>query len=71
MTAPLVYRAFLAVLKLLVRSTGPASAKDVEILLLRHQLLVLRRQHPRPKLRPWDRVFMAATTLERADGRGI
>lgn len=61
MTAPLVYRAFLAVLKLLVRRTGRAATKDVEIVLLRHQLQVLRRQHPRPKLRPWDRVFMAAS----------
>jgi putative transposase len=69
MTGPLVYRAFLVVLKLLVRNPCSASVKDVEIVLLRHQLQVLRRQHPRPKLRPWDRVFMAATAQLLSPGR--
>src|SRR6266542_4391428 len=35
-------------------------AKDVELLVLRHQLLVLRRQQPRPSFRAADRAFLAA-----------
>ena len=36
------------------------AAKDLEILVLRHQLTVLRRQVPRPRLEPTDRVLLAA-----------
>jgi putative transposase len=35
-------------------------AKDLEILVLRHQLGVLRRQVPHPKLKPADRALLAA-----------
>jgi transposase InsO family protein len=69
MIGPLVYRVFLVVLKLLVRSAGPASAKDVEIVLLRHQLQILGRQHPRPKFSRWDRVLMAAAAQVLGPGR--
>ena len=34
--------------------------KDVELLVLRHQLLVLRRQQPQPTFRAADRAFAAA-----------
>ena len=44
-------------LVLLVRGDA---AKDLEILVLRHQLTVLRRQTPRPKLEPTDRALLAA-----------
>jgi putative transposase len=36
------------------------AAKDLEILVLRHQLTVLRRQISRPKLEPADRALLAA-----------
>ena len=36
------------------------AAKDLEILVLRHQLSVLRRQTPRPRLEPADRALLAA-----------
>ena len=40
---------------------GPApDAKDVEIAVLRHQLVVLRRQVARPRYRPADRMLLAS-----------
>jgi putative transposase len=38
------------------------AAKDLEILVLRHQLAVLRRQIPRPRLEPADRAMLAAVS---------
>ncbi|MEU5057434.1 MULTISPECIES: hypothetical protein [unclassified Streptomyces] len=37
-----------------------SAAKDIELLVLRHQLAVLQRQIGRPKLEPRDRVLLAA-----------
>ena len=47
------------VLVLLVRGD---TAKDLEILVLRQQLTVLRRQLPRPRLEPTDRALLAAVS---------
>ena len=44
---------------MLLRFRGDAT-KDMEILVLRHQLAVLRRQVNRPALQPADRVLLAA-----------
>jgi putative transposase len=38
------------------------AAKDLEILVLGHQLAVLRRQVQRPKLQPADRALLAAVS---------
>ena len=56
------YLAFSAVLRLLVTNRRSDFAKEVELLVLRHQLVVLGRQQRRPSLRPADRAFLAALT---------
>jgi putative transposase len=56
------YLAFSAVLRLLVSGRSSEFAKDVELLVLRHQLVILGRQQRRPSLRPADRAFLAALT---------
>jgi putative transposase len=57
--AYLTLRRSIQLLALLGR--GDAS-KDLEILVLRHQLSVLRRQVPRPRLEPADRALLAAVS---------
>jgi putative transposase len=56
------YLAFSALLRLLVSGRGSEVTKDVELLVLLHQLLVLSRQERRPSLSPADRAFFAALT---------
>src|SRR5919198_4523951 len=67
------YLAFSAVLRLLIRHRGSEFARDVELLVLRHQLVVLGRQQQRPLLRPSDRAFLAALTrvLPQSRRRGL
>ena len=52
----LVGRAFALIV---LRGRGEAS-KDVELLVLRHEVAVLRRRISRPRLAPADRVLLAA-----------
>ncbi len=60
----LLYVTVRALFGLLVRSRWGPDAKDVELLVLRHELEVLRRQVGRPKLRPADRALLAAATSQ-------
>jgi len=55
-----LYLAFRALLGALVRSRRGLGVKDVELLVLRHELEVLRRQVARPTLRAADRALLAA-----------
>jgi hypothetical protein len=60
MTASLVYLLLRQVLQMLTQLARDGGAKDVELLVLRHQVAVLRRQVHRPDLQPEDRVVLAA-----------
>jgi putative transposase len=56
----LAVRRVLSLVVLLLRRSG---SKEIEILVLRHELEILRRNQPRPCLQPADRVWLA--TLSR------
>jgi putative transposase len=62
MLSSFVYLPFVSVLKLLVGRCRPAQVKDIELIVLHHQLDVPRRQVKRPTLRSSDRAFLAATS---------
>ena len=62
MLSKLAYLTLCRSIQLLVLLARGDAAKDLEILVLRHQLAVLRRQTPRPKLEPADRALLAAVS---------
>jgi putative transposase len=55
----LAYLTLCRTVQLLALFTRGDAAKDLEILVLRHQPTVLRRQVPRPRLQPADRALLA------------
>jgi putative transposase len=56
----LLYLIFRQVLGLVLLSCRTSANKDVELLVLRHEVAVLRRTHPRPRLNWADRAVLAA-----------
>ncbi len=46
-----------------LRLSGISSDTEVEVLVLRHELAVLRRQIKRPRLRRRDKVFLSAMSV--------
>ena len=60
MALTLIYRMFTQLLSWMALCARSDTSKDVEILVLRHQLRVLQRRTPRPQLRWIDRAVIAA-----------
>jgi putative transposase len=58
----LAYLTLCRSIQLLVQLAGGDTAKDLEILVLRYQLMVLRHQTARSRLGPVDRAPLAATS---------
>jgi hypothetical protein len=58
----LAYRLLVTVLSWLALLARSSSAKDVEILALRHEVAVPRRTNPRPRTSWTDRTVLAALT---------
>jgi putative transposase len=58
----LIYQMFTKLLSWIVLRTRSDTTKDIEILVLRHQLAVLRRHAPRPRTTWTDRALIAALT---------
>ena len=60
MCVALAYRLLVTVLSWLALLARSSSAKDAEILALRHEVAVLRRANPRPRMSWADRAVLAA-----------
>ena len=60
MSLRLLYLIFWQVLGLVLLSCRTSAAKDVELLVLRHEVAVLRRTNPRPHMDWADRAVFAA-----------
>ena len=62
MALRLIYQMFATLLGWILLHTRSDTTKDIEILVLRHQLAVLQRRTPRPRMTWTDRALIAALT---------
>ena len=62
MAPRLLYQVFTKLAGWIVLRTRSDTTKDIEILVLRHQLAVLQRRTPRPRMSWADRALIAALT---------
>ena len=62
MALQLIYLVFSKLVSWMVLRTRSDTAKEIEILVLRHQLAVLQRRSPRPRISWPDRAVLAALT---------
>src|SRR6187551_1010556 len=62
MALRLIYQMFTKLLGWIVLRTRSDTTKDIEILVLRHQLAVLQRRMPRSRMSWTDRALIAALT---------
>ena len=60
MALKLIYHVFATLLSWMMLRTRSDAANEIEVLLLRHQLAVLQRHRPRPRLSWTDRAVIAA-----------
>jgi len=58
----LIYQVFAKLLSWMVLHARSGTAKEIEILILRHQLTVLQRRNPRPRTSWTDRAVITALT---------
>jgi putative transposase len=65
----LLYRILLRLAGWLMLLGRSSASKDAEILILRHEVAVLRRTQPRPRMDWADRAVLAALTLCRSNTR--
>jgi putative transposase len=56
----LLYLIFIRLVNLLLLLPRSSASKDVELLVLRHEVMVLRRANPKPRLDWADRAVLAA-----------
>ena len=68
-TLRLIYRMFSTLLGWIVLRTRSDTTKEIEILVLRHQLAVLERRTPRPRVTWTDRALIGAVWWSRHGGR--
>lgn len=62
MTVQIIYLMFVRLVGWIALLAGRRRRRDAELLVLRHEVAVLRRQHTKPKLEWADRAVLAALT---------